>query len=241
MYFLAFGAMAALMAWLVGANAAYLVAGIGIGSCAVLVAVTFQEIDPVGARIHNGLSGEMYTASELRKLRRHGWRFVPNVHFAAGDVDAVAVGPGGVIVMEVKSYAADWDYLVRIGSTRQWAQQAAQGRLRIKSLIRQHAGHVVEPTALVVGWIRQQPQAPTTLDGGVTAVHGTGLRAYLVSLPPQLGVNEVESIAVALTTAAEQFDRAAGMHNGRLRRRLGSSTNQSGRRTLQTVQHDSQV
>ena len=63
-----------------------------------------------------GEAGEEWTSNELRRLRRHGWKFVNGLQFRVGDIDHVAVGPDGVVVIESKwtsmgvdlDRASDW-------------------------------------------------------------------------------------------------------------------------------------
>lgn len=52
--------------------------------------------------------GEQWTAQELRKLGRRGWRLVNHVQLRQGDIDHVLVGPGGVFAVETKWSAQEW-------------------------------------------------------------------------------------------------------------------------------------
>lgn len=51
---------------------------------------------------------EQWTASELRKLRRRGWRVVNHVLLQTWDIDHVLIGPGGVFAIETKWSASPW-------------------------------------------------------------------------------------------------------------------------------------
>jgi hypothetical protein len=42
-----------------------------------------------------GDEAEQWTARELRKMRRQGWRLVNQFQLALGDIDHVLIGPGG--------------------------------------------------------------------------------------------------------------------------------------------------
>ena len=169
-----------------GRDGVFFVAGAGTGAFAVMVIMTFQYVDPVGARLYSGIDGETSTAQELRKLHRSGWRAVHNFHFKEhGDVDHVAVGPGGVVVIETKMSTADWAYLQSQGVTSRWADQAKRGVIRIKGLIKQYADVTVEPTPLLVAWVREQPDEPSQMPNGVAHVDGARLRA--VPDRPSLG------------------------------------------------------
>jgi hypothetical protein len=199
--------------------------GVGVGAYTATAIFTFQFIDPVGARLHSGLDGEMSTAKELRRLRRAGWRAVHNLHCKAGDVDHVAVGPGGVVVLETKSSSADWKFLERQGVLNGWDRQARMGTVRVKGLVKQHAGAVVDPLPLVVAWLPGQPVVAMQSADCVRRLNGSELREYLASLPPVLDAATVETITAGLQIAAEQFDDASGIqHPGLVRRMLGIQT-----------------
>lgn len=57
-----------------------------------------------------GELGEQWTARELRKLRRHGWRVINHVTLKTRDIDHVLIGPGGVIAVETKWTAKPWTW-----------------------------------------------------------------------------------------------------------------------------------
>lgn len=205
-----------------GRDGVLFIAGVSTGAFAVMALMTFQYVDPVGARLYSGIDGETSTAHELRKLHRSGWRAVHNVHFRDhGDVDHVAVGPGGVVVIETKTSNADWGYLQRQGLTDQWTSQAKRGVVRIKGLTKQYADVTVEPTPLLVAWVPEQPDEPSQMPNGVTRVDGAKLRQYLTGLPSVLDSAEIRSIVDGLEAASRTFDKAAGVkHPGRIRRML---------------------
>jgi nuclease-like protein len=55
-----------------------------------------------------GAIAEQWTASELRPLRRAGWRIINHVALQKWDIDHVLVGPGGVIAVETKWSGGGW-------------------------------------------------------------------------------------------------------------------------------------
>ena len=56
-----------------------------------------------------GTAGEVWTAQELRRLRRKGWHLVNGVQREyRGDIDHILVGPGGVLVVETKWSTSRW-------------------------------------------------------------------------------------------------------------------------------------
>jgi hypothetical protein len=69
----------------------------GVACTAVVGSLAFWVVQVTGtASVMMGDLGEQWTASELRKLRRHGWRVVNHVRLREWDIDHVLVGPGGV-------------------------------------------------------------------------------------------------------------------------------------------------
>lgn len=55
-----------------------------------------------------GATAEVWTAKELRSLRRDGWRFANHVALGKSDIDHVLIGPGGVVAVETKWSASTW-------------------------------------------------------------------------------------------------------------------------------------
>jgi hypothetical protein len=49
-----------------------------------------------------GTTAEQWIAQELRKLRRRGWKVVSHTIPKSGDIDHIAIGPGGLLVVETK-------------------------------------------------------------------------------------------------------------------------------------------
>jgi len=68
-----------------------------------LGAVAFWVAQATGtASTMMGDLAEQWTASELRKLRRRGWRVLNHVMLKQRDIDHVLIGPGGVYAVETK-------------------------------------------------------------------------------------------------------------------------------------------
>jgi hypothetical protein len=144
---------------------------------------------------------------------------VHNLHFESGDVDHVAIGPAGVLVIETKSSSADWDWLERQEIPKRWAQQATQGAFRVRHLIRQRAGEQVDTIPILAMWVSDQPEGARSVHG-VTGVRGKDLAGVVRSLTgPALTPDQIERIHDALSVAGQQFDEYVGVeHSGPLRR-----------------------
>jgi hypothetical protein len=60
---------------------------------------------PVVERWGRGAAGEEHVGHLLEQLETEGWRTLHDVDTGRGNIDTIAVGPGGVFTIEVKSHA----------------------------------------------------------------------------------------------------------------------------------------
>jgi hypothetical protein len=68
---------------------------------------------------------EQWTAGDLRRLRRRGWRLINGLKFVdQSDIDHVAIGPAGLLVVETKWSADGWDISAVKGFLAQRIQEA---------------------------------------------------------------------------------------------------------------------
>lgn len=147
--------------------------------------VHFLAVQLTGtAPLMMGDEGERWTAAELRRLRRHGWRVVNHAHLWKGaDVDHLVVGPGGLFAVQTKWSATPWTLDVsdpRLSAALVKAHEEAR-RLRLWAPVRE-AGTPV--TSVIVVWGRARPEeveSPIVLDG-VTVVRGVHLRRWFAAL-----------------------------------------------------------
>lgn len=82
-----------------------------------------------------GEQGEVWTDGELRSLRKRGWRVVNHLTLKHGDIDHVAIGPGGLMVIESKWNSSP---LALDGTDRwvgNWADQARRNTDDVKRFI----------------------------------------------------------------------------------------------------------
>jgi hypothetical protein len=188
------------------ANVAWFVAGAIYGTLLTFWLTVFELLDPISRYWINGAEGEELTASELRRCRNDGWRSVHNIHLHAGDIDHVAVGPGGVLAIETKSSDAEWRWLASTATPAAWARQAKYSALRTKALIRQHSGVDVDAIPVVVVWARGLRDAGPIGLHGVRFIHGRHLASELRTQPHVLDALHVERIASALEPVAHRLD-----------------------------------
>lgn len=212
------------LAWTQGGRGAWFVMGLGVAT-AVWLAVFIVMFMSGAMGALDGLVAEQWTAAELRRLQRRGWRLVNGVVLKDGsDIDHVAVGPGGVLVVETKHSVDPWPVGVA-GDTfmvdrleRACRQVRENARLvRLFSVVRR----AVDPASvLAVLVVHSSSVAPTLgppwdADGDVAIVHGSRFREWLETLDGQVlapqAVNEAWS---ALADHARRRDEWEADHAG---------------------------
>ncbi len=164
------------------------------------------------AAITMGATAEQWTAQEMRRLRRGGWKVTSHVRpWAWGsDVDHLAVGPGGAIVIECKwvsdEHALDYDD--RIQSDR---EQAARGAAQIRNALRNRLhGAPVRSAVVYWGAVKKAGGLKPASAEDPQIFIGTELRAWLKEMfqgPPLLGADDVTSAWKTITHFLEQTDQ----------------------------------
>ena len=154
-----------------------------------------------------GVSAEERTVGQLQSLRRDGWRFVSGLRLKT-EIDHVAVGPPGILVIETKWTADTWPLGIRNGSRhlcRELDEGIAQTRgnarqVRLNSEFRTATAAAPVRAVLVLWSASPVPGgSPNWLeDRGVTVVHGRFLRKWLGTLEGRhLGPEEIEGVWTA--------------------------------------------
>lgn len=151
-----------------------------------------------------GAEGERLVAQTLAELDAHGWRFLHDVHWPgrrSANLDHVAVGPGGVVVVDAKK----WSGTVRIGD----------GHLRQNGYRRdRELEGVARATAAVAALLPpehrastrgllclvDQPIRPTRTRSGVPVVGRAHLVHHLRSLDATLTSDDVDQLTHLLRT-----------------------------------------
>jgi hypothetical protein len=127
--------------------------------------------------------GEQWTRSELDRLPKRSWRTIYHVLFRArGDVDAIAIGPGGLLVIETKWSGKGWT----APEQRRWIEAAVNQvedsahitELQLRSVI----GPVVARRVVVLWSPADMPEEVEELRSA-WVVPGTQLRTWLAALP----------------------------------------------------------
>ncbi|WPF80904.1 nuclease-related domain-containing protein [Sanguibacter sp. 4.1] len=145
-----------------------------------------------------GAEGERLVAQALGFLERYGWVALHDVHWPGrpkANIDHIAVGPGGIVVIDAKNWTGD--VVVRDGVLRQngysrerETTSAATATSAVAARIAAMHRSAVVPVLCLVA----QDVEPVVL-GQTTVVGRSGLAAHLVSLPVRLAAYEVADVA----------------------------------------------
>lgn len=157
-----------------------------------------------------GALGEQWSASELRKLSRQGWRILNHVVLRHHDIDHVAVGPGGVVVVESKWTAEPWawngPYLQRT------IKRVRSDAMSVQGMIQSRVGRGKVSGAIVI-WGAGLEETDGTLPcdvGGVMVADAESLVSLLdlFSTAHRLTPDEVEIVWEILVQQVERRDAA---------------------------------
>ena len=163
-----------------------------------------------------GAIGEVWTAQELRRLRRSGWLLVNRFMSERwGDIDHVLVGPGGVVVVETKWSGQSWqlDYQrnsYAAGSLMKAANQAQQARKELARWI-QDIAPGIEIVSVAVLWSAVPSGGDrwvTWRDNHTVIVQGGHFRQWLRESLPSEGVapEDVNRVWSELDRRVEEQD-----------------------------------
>lgn len=160
---------------------------LGVGSASVPWAVWLAITSSDGsASWRIGVLGEEWTAHELAKLGKE-WEVVHNVPFTVGqdrtvDVDHVAVGPYGVLIVESKWTGSPTDLSAPAlpRAAQDAIKQAKQNAGRVTALLRSKVGPVDDVIPVVVYWGPQvtPPTDSKRTEDGVRIVSGADAASW---------------------------------------------------------------
>jgi hypothetical protein len=146
-----------------------------------------------------GTLAEEWTTQELRRLEKRGWHVVTGVTLPGHQIDHVAVGPPGVLVVETKWSGEPWlgdnttPYMRR--SLKSALRQANESRLQIVSKLRGIVGES-DVHAVLVLWsapgLILEGNAREVMEG-TTVLVGTELRSWVEEqTASQVGDRDIE-------------------------------------------------
>lgn len=172
---------------------------------------TWPEVDPQARAV----------VDTLRRLAQHGWTTLHDVRLPAGGraVEHVALGPGGVVVIEPVRWAgpvtAEHGVLRHEGRRRDEPIETATAQARaIADLVGPEHRSAVTATVCVVG--HDLDAAPV---GGTTVVGQDQLLASLTALPARLTPYDVADLGRHLQSLLGDRTQASPAHVPTPRRR----------------------
>ena len=159
------------------------------------------------------LRAEHRTAAALEPVRGAGWRFLHGVRGFDTTFDHIAIGPGGVIVLQ--SISPEGVVTMRGGEPvterRPTPESPARAqRLRPRALsdasafrhdVERLTGRRLWVQAVVVIW--SEFPAGCVTDGHCVFIHGSRLAGWLARRPHQLDAAETEDVAAAVAALVE--------------------------------------
>jgi hypothetical protein len=167
----------------------------------------------------DGAEGERKAEKTLKPLERAGWRVVHDVQNGRGNYDHVAVGPGGVYLLESKNLQgvvtvkAGTPHLARRHDPEgvvvfdRVRPRVLAGAAQLKGEIEQRTGRRIWVQAVVVFW-SEFPEGLVE-DGKCVFLDGSRLREWLLDQPDRLSRAEVDEIGASIGADAEDFDQLA--------------------------------
>ena len=152
--------------WWVHGSARWFLAGVIVSIGPWLAAGTVVVFSGAAPK-WMGRMGEAWTADELRHAHKQGWRHI-NDAYLTNQIDHLAIGPGGLLVVETKWRAEPWP-----SDERSAAQRIRQQAGKIEVLLR-NRNCLVPVTPVVVLWHPPTEKDPSPVDvvDGVTVVDG---------------------------------------------------------------------
>ncbi len=172
-----------------------------LGAEVALLSVIFlisRFVLPLVERHDRGAKGEEQVGGLLEGLGSRGWHVVHDASLGRGNVDHIAIGPGGVFTVETKSHPGP----VRVGRLHGAVLGQAQAqRKAIEGIVGEH----VEP---LVVFSRAWVDRPLSRRKGVRVVPAGMLLSYLDRQPERLSAEAVERARQRLGRAlAESRER----------------------------------
>jgi hypothetical protein len=198
-YCLVASALIVYMAWTMGSGAAWFMCGAAVGASLLLLWIVVDSVE--ATRLEMGGYAEQFTEDELRKLRRAGWRVTSNIPFDNCDVDHVAIGPAGVVVLETKwtsgALFTERGQLTSHGKAA--LDQVERNAEKIRRVLEQGGYARGVDGCMVVVWGKKVPGCPFRVPGRRgSMIDGDQLGEFLSSKPTRLTPSDIDEAAAAL-------------------------------------------
>jgi hypothetical protein len=145
-----------------------------------------------------GAEGERLVAQTLEILSRYGWTSLHDVHWPGrplANIDHIAIGPGGVVVIDAKNWTGEVTY--REGVLRQNGYRRdgeLDGVAAATAAVTALLAPVHRSAVLGAICLASHDQPPVRTVPGVRVVGRMQLTEYLVGMPPRLSPFDVADI-----------------------------------------------
>jgi hypothetical protein len=160
-----------------------------------------------------GASAEQWTAHEMRRLRRKGWRVTSHVRpwSYGGDVDHLAVGPGGAVVIESK-WVSDPETLEQDDRVQRDRKSLAKSANRIRGILRRQLQGAPIRSALVYwGAVRTTDSFRSIPNDDPQVLIGSEFPSWLKEvvspMPRVMSEDDVTLAWKAIHSSIDQTDR----------------------------------
>jgi hypothetical protein len=189
---------------------------VGVAVSALMVMIGYLVLALSGTVARGmGATAEMWTASELRRLRKHGWLIVNGLALEGRDIDHVLVGPGGVAVVESKWSADGWDLRTLDRALAKAVDQVvANARsLRLWTAVKA-SGSPVSSVVVLWGGTRtgspERPSEPVELGETTVAFGLAAIRRWVSAVADKPHV-----VSAAATENVRELDRLVAKRENR--------------------------
>jgi hypothetical protein len=208
------GAATAALPFLPSSFARGFVLGVAVAGGAGVIAVWTLQATGTAATMMGDLA-EQWTASELRRLRHHGWRLVNHFALRRWDIDHVLVGAGGVLAVETKWTSTPWHLDPLEERIHRAAAQARSNAADLQAWADIKTSEITQVQAVVVLWGAGthdlSPDLRVQHLDGTTVITGSALRAWVRQLTSdtsrrQLTSQQVQHIWQALDRQVRRRD-----------------------------------
>ena len=148
--------------------------------------------------LQSSIEAEGWTSNDLRRELGAGWHVVTGVDFSSqGDVDQIAVGPSGILVVETKSTDR---HRIDPRTAERWAEQVLGNARRVRLMLKHNYGHDMKMTPLIIVSGMKGIELPTEAVG-VPIVRRGKLKSAVEQLTQEervLTVDEAQDVRAAL-------------------------------------------
>lgn len=196
------------LAWTAGTSAAWFAAGAGVGLAPLFLWTVLRSDE--AERLDRAAFSEEWVEDELAKLEPDGWKAHHNVSFDKLDVDHVAIGPGGVVIVETKWSSHDLTSGDAIAERviDKYGRQLEGCCRRIDGVLAQNGSDATTRRALIAAAGPLRPDQPVRASNGLHIVPVEDLRSFIAGLSPQLSAQQVDVAHRALA----EFERRRNEH-----------------------------